>query len=161
MTLEQWAFVAQVIGAVAVIASLIFVGFQLRQTSSAIRSASAQAGTGFARDLARSISADSEFARIWFVGLTDPKALNQEEWLRFVANAVSLFGMYENARIQWTKGRADEETWRQIERHAADMCHQPGLRLARKLRGHWYPPEFHAWLDALPVRENFDVLARE
>ena len=43
MTLEQASFVAQIVSAVAVIASLIFVGFQLKHATAAIRATSSQA----------------------------------------------------------------------------------------------------------------------
>ena len=43
MTLEQLSLVAQIVSAVAVIASLIFAGVQLRQATAAIRASSSEA----------------------------------------------------------------------------------------------------------------------
>lgn len=80
MSLEQLSFLAQIISAIAVIASLIFVGFQLRQATAAIRASSSQAHSGLYTDLVRSIIDNADFARIWSVGLSDPRALNDGEW---------------------------------------------------------------------------------
>ena len=55
MTLEQLSFLAQIISAVAVIASLVFVGYQLRQATAAIRASSSQAHSSLYTDLVRSI----------------------------------------------------------------------------------------------------------
>ena len=149
MTLEQWAFVAQIISAVAVIASLIFVGFQLRQATSAIRATSSQAHSGLYTDLVRSIIDNADFARTWSIGLADPKALKDEEWVRFVAYASALFRLYESSRVQWLNGRLDEEHWNTIEHQAADFGHLPGLQHAWQLRGHWFSPEFRKWFESL------------
>jgi len=149
MTLEQWAFVAQIISAVAVIASLIFVGFQLRQATSAIRATSSQAHSGLYTDLVRSIIDNADFARTWSIGLADPAALKEEEWVQFVAYASALFRLYESSRVQWLNGRLDEEHWNTIEHQATDFGHLPGLRRAWKLREHWYSPEFREWFEGL------------
>ena len=161
MTLEQWALVAQIVSAIAVIASLIFVGFQLRRATSAIRATSSQAHWGLYTDLVRSIIDNADFARTWSVGLTDPEALPQEEWVRFVAYASALFRMYESSRVQWLNGRLDEEHWHTIERQATDFGHLPGLQKAWELRGHWFSPEFRAWFDGLTPHEQPKPYARD
>ena len=149
MTLEQWAFVAQIVSAVAVVASLIFVGFQLRQATASIRATSSQAHAGLYTDLVRSIIDNADFARTWIVGLADPKVLPEEEWVRFVAYASALFRLYESSRVQWLNGRLDEEHWHTIERQAVDFGHLPGLKAAWNLRSHWFSPEFREWFERL------------
>jgi hypothetical protein len=149
MSLEQASFVAQIISALAVIGSLIFVGFQLKNATSAIRATSSQAHSGLYTDLVRSIIDNREFARAWWVGISDPKALKEEEWVQFVAYASALFRLYESSRVQWLNGRLDDEHWHTVERQAMDFGHLPGLRLAWNLRGHWFSPEFRAWFEGL------------
>lgn len=149
MTLEQWSYAAQVVSAIAVIASLIFVGFQVRKATAAIRATSSQAHSSLYTDLVKSIIDNADFARVWSIGLMDPKALKEEEWVRFVGYASALFRLYESSRVQWLNGRLDEEHWHTIERQAVDFGHLPGLQVAWQLRGHWYSPEFRAWFDGL------------
>lgn len=72
MTLEQVSLVAQIVSAVAVIASLIFVGIQLRQATAAIRASSSQAHAALYTELVHSIIDNADFARIWTAGLEDP-----------------------------------------------------------------------------------------
>lgn len=161
MTLEQASFVAQIVSAIAVIASLIFVGFQLRRATSAIRATSSQAHSSLYTDLVQSIIDNADFARSWSIGITDPKSLSEAEWVRFVAYASALFRLYESSRVQWLNGRLDDEHWHTIERQAADFGHLPGLRLAWQLRGHWFSPEFRAWFEGLKPREMPRPYARD
>ena len=160
MTLEQWAFVAQIVSAVAVVASLVFVGVQLGQATASIRATSSQAHSSLYTDLVRSIIDSADMGRIWSVGLTDPKALDEDEWVRFVAYASALFRLYESSRVQWLNGRLDEEHWHTIERQAADFGHLPGLKQAWKLRGHWYSADFRRWFETLTPEKMPEPYAR-
>lgn len=161
MTLEQWSFVAQIVSAIAVIASLIFVGYQLRSATAAIRATSSQAHSSLYIDLVQSIIDNADFARLWSVGMTEPKKLPEDEWIRFVAYASALFRLYESSRVQWLNGRLDEEHWHTIERQAVDFGHLPGLKLAWSLWAHWYSPEFREWFDGLAPAEVPRPYARE
>ena len=153
MTLEQASLVAQIVSAVAVIASLIFVGVQLRQASAAIRGASSEAHAALYTDLVHSIIDNADFARLWSVGLNDPKALLEDEWVRIVASSSALFRQYETSRVQWQKGRLDHEHWHTVEKQAANFRHMPGLKAAWKVRGHWYSPDFRDWFDSLDASD--------
>ena len=161
MSLEQASFLAQIISAVAVIASLVFVGFQLNRATAAIRASSSQAHSSMYTDLVQSIIDNADFARAWSIGLTDPKSLSEVEWVRFVAYSSALFRLYESSRVQWLNGRLDEEHWHTIERQAADFGHLPGLQRAWNLRSHWYSAEFRAWFDGLTQTEQPSPYARD
>ena len=153
MTLEQASLVAQIVSAIAVIASLIFVGVQLKQTTAAIRGSSSEAHAGLYTQLVHSIIDNADFARIWSVGLTDPKALREDEWVRFVAYSSALFRQYETSRVQWQKGRLDDEHWHTVEKQAINFRHMPGLKAAWNVRGHWYSPDFRDWFESLDAIE--------
>jgi hypothetical protein len=147
MSLEQLSFLAQIISALVVMASLIFVGFQLKHAAAAIRVTSAQAHLDCYTDLAKSVIDSADFARIWREGLADPKSLKEPEWVRFVAYANALFRLYENSRLQWINGRLDEEHWRTVEHQVADFWQMPGLQAAWKTRGHHFSKEFREWFE--------------
>jgi hypothetical protein len=147
MSLEQLSFVAQIVSALVVVGSLVFVGFQLKHAAAAIRVSSSQAHSECYTDLAKSVIDNADFARIWRVGLADPKALGDDEWVRFVAYANALFRLYESSRVQWLNGRLDSEHWRTVEHQVADFWQLPGLQAAWKARGHGFSSEFREWFD--------------
>jgi hypothetical protein len=161
MSLEQLSFLAQIISAIAVIASLVFVGFQVNKATAAIRASSSQAHSGLYTDLVKSVIDDADFARIWTLGINDPKALKEEEWVRFVAYASALFRLYESSRVQWLNRRLDDEHWGTIERQAAHLRPLAGMQQAWKLRGHWYSPEFQRWFEGLAIDETKDFYSRD
>jgi len=147
MSLEQLAFLAQIISAAVVVASLIFVGYQLKHAAAAIRVAASQAHLENYTELAKSVIDSGEFARIWRVGLAEPKSLKEDEWVRFVAYANALFRLYEISLVQWTNGRLDEEHWRTVERQVAEFWRMPGLQGAWKARGHGFSAPFREWFE--------------
>ena len=147
MSLEQLSFLAQIISALVVMASLIFVGWQLKHAAAAIRVASSQAHSECYTDLAKCVIDSADFARIWRVGLADPKALRDDEWVRFVAYVNALFRLYESSRVQWLNGRLDDEHWRTVEQQVADFWPMPGLQAAWEARGHGFSKEFRLWFD--------------
>src|SRR6266702_6437875 len=100
MTLEQWSFVAQIVSAIAVIASLIFVGNELKHASSAIRLSSSQAHSALYIELVRSVVEDADFSRIWTTALADPDAISEADWARFVSFTGAFFRLYEASRVQ-------------------------------------------------------------
>ena len=160
MTLEQASLVAQIVSAIAVIASLVFVGFQLRSAAAAIRASSSQAHSSSYTQLVASIIDNADFARIWAVGIDDPNALREDEWVRFVAYASALFRLYESSRVQWQHGRLDDEHWHTVERQAASFSQLPGLKAAWRVRGHWFTPPFRAWFEGLGTAGEASVYDR-
>jgi len=161
MTLEQSSFIAQIISAIAVIASLIFVGFQLKQATGAIRASSSQAHSALYTSIVQNIITNGDFARIWSIGLTHPEKLRDDEWVRFVAHCSALFRLYESSRVQWHHGRLERDHWHAVERQATSMGSQPGVKAAWALRGHWYSEGFRDWYELLTQQESEQIYARQ
>lgn len=160
MTLEQASLIAQIISAIAVIASLVFVGFQLKSAAAAIRASSSQAHSSSYTQLVQSIIDNEDFARVWAKGIADPNALKEEEWVRFVAYASALFRLYESSRVQWQHGRLDDEHWHTIEQQARSFSDLPGIKAAWGVRGHWFMPAFQAWFESLGAHDAPPVYHR-
>lgn len=146
--LEQLSSLAQIITALALVASMIFVGVQLKHAAAAFRVSSSQAHSESYIALATSVIDNADFARIWRVGLSDPTTLTEDEWVRFVAYANSLFRLYESSREQWLSGQLDIEHWRSVEHQVADFWQLPGLQAAWKTRGHGFSTEFRDWFNS-------------
>ena len=84
MTLQDWSNLAQVIGALAVVISLIYVGFQIKRNTSAVRSATAQAIHNNYGDWYMNLMGDAELNRIALKGLKDYSSLNEIEKAQFI-----------------------------------------------------------------------------
>jgi len=161
MTLEESSFLAQIISAVAVIASLIFVGFQLKQATGSIRASSSQAHSALYTSIVQNIIANADFARIWSIGLIHPEELRDDEWVRFVAHCSALFRLYESSRVQWRHGRLEQDHWHAVERQATSIGNQPGVKAAWILRGHWYSQDLRDWYETLIHEKPEQIYSRE
>jgi hypothetical protein len=157
MTLEQLALLAQIISAVAVIASLVFVGYQLRQGAKAARASSSMAHSATYHAIINVIMEDGEFARIWRTTVEDPGGASEDEWVRFVAYVSALFRFYESSRVLWLHGQLDKEHWQNIEQQVINLGAQPGIRAWWKLRRHWHSSDFRDWFESLPATDAIDL----
>lgn len=128
MSLEQVSFVAQIVSALAIIASLIFVGVQLRQATSAMRNSSSEAHSAIYTGLVSTIIENADFASIWRRGLNDPCSLTEDDWVRFIANTSAQFRFSESSRVQWIEGLLDEEHWQNVEAQVKSFVPQAGIK---------------------------------
>ena len=99
MTLQDWSNLAQVIGALAVVISLFYVGFQIKRNTSAVRSATAQAVHDNYADWYMTLARDAELNQIAIKGLKDYSSLDEIEKARFIETfmAFTALGSVSNA----------------------------------------------------------------
>lgn len=157
MSLEQWSYVGSLIGAVAVVASLIFVGVQLRQQTAAVRASTSQAHAALYAEINSGIIDNADFARIWRLGLGGIEVLAPDDRVRFVAFASTVFRFFESSYVQHQRGQLDTEHWHIIEGQAMEYVQQPGIQGWWTLRRHWHSPRFRDWIEGLPKTERRDI----
>jgi hypothetical protein len=151
MSLEQASLIAQIVSALTIIASLIFVGIQVRQATSALRNSSSQAHAALYTQIISAVIDNGEFASIWRRGLIDPGALDDVEWVRFVAYTSGMFRFYEASRVQWLRGNLDDEHWQNIEQQIRTLGTQPGVQAWWQVRAHWHSTAFRSWFEGLQL----------
>ena len=71
MTLEQYAYLGEIIAAIAVIASLIYVAGELRQNTNMMRVNNADNFVDFNIALCNPVATDREFGELWTKGALD------------------------------------------------------------------------------------------
>ena len=154
MSLEQASFLAQIISAIAVFASLVFVGLQVNQATKAVRASSSQAHSAMYHAITTSLVDDGAFAMIWRKGLGDLNTLTDDEQVRFFAFCSASFRFFEASRLQWLRGQLDDEHWHTIEQHAVSLAAWPGIHDFWKIRCHWHCEAFRSWFESLPKGET-------
>jgi len=159
MSLEQLSFLSQIVSAVAVVASLVFVGIQLRHATKAVRASTSQAHSANYYAINSSIIGDGELARIWRESLANFESQSPDAKVRFIALTSSIFRFYESSRAQWLRGQLDPEHWQMIERQATSFASQPGIKSWWKLRRQWHSAEFRNWYEGLPEADSGTIYA--
>jgi hypothetical protein len=83
MSLNDLANIGQVIGAIAVVISLIYVAMQIRQNTNAVRSGTAQTVHEHFAKWYHLVAADDELSQIVATGLRDYGSLSEKDRVRF------------------------------------------------------------------------------
>src|SRR6202008_2926926 len=97
MNLNDLANIGQVIGAIAVVVSLIYVALQIRQNTAAVRSATAQSVHEHFAGWYNAFATDASLPEIGVKGLKDYGSLSETEKARFVACFMAFLSYGQNA----------------------------------------------------------------
>jgi hypothetical protein len=150
MSLSDLASLGSFVSGLAVLVSLLFVGFQLRQNAQAVRATASQAHSANYHSIVGPLSANAELARIWLNGLSHYEEQSNEDRARFILFTTGLFRFWEASRVQWRHGQLDKEHWQTVEETVRIFVSQPGIRSFWKVRGHSHSTEFQDWFESLP-----------
>jgi hypothetical protein len=74
--------VGEIVGAIAVIASLLYLSIQIRTSNRAVKQASGQELMGAMREYYSQVSKDSAIAELWIKGSTKPESMTKSEALQ-------------------------------------------------------------------------------
>jgi hypothetical protein len=118
--------IGEVLGAVAVLITLIYLAIQIRQnTRSVAASAFESAMSGF-NEVMRDISTNADLATIVRRGGLDPTSLNEDELFRFnFAVRCNSNHVYKLFRLH-QQGVLPRDEWRNVAREAAQVFSMPG-----------------------------------
>jgi hypothetical protein len=128
-TLVELAQVAEVIAAVAVVVSLVYVGKELRSNTAAVRGASLQAIMSAGSEALLGVASDSAFSRIRQIGDRDPSELSEAEAYRYRLILRQYWLAMQNVYIQSELELIDPRIW---AGYAANICgawSNPGARV--------------------------------
>jgi len=147
MSLNDLANMGQVIGAIAVVISLIYVALQIRQNTNAVRSATVQTVHEHFAKWYHLVAADDELAQIVANGLRDYASLSEQERVRFVAAFMSFLSYSQNAFLKWRQGLLASPLWLGWELVIMNLVCAPGGKAFWKDRAYMFGDEFRKYID--------------
>lgn len=109
--LEKAAYLSQIIGAAAVVVSLIYVGQQISDNTTEVRANSGRELVVFGQALDSWIVTNPELADILVAGRSDYEALSPSHRLRFNQYVMTSLNLYEQAFYYHQNGLLEEEGW--------------------------------------------------
>jgi len=129
LTLTEYAQIAEVVAAVAVVVSLVYVGIGLRDNTAAVRSASVQAITTTSQNglIAESTSAD--LSRIRRIGDENPSDLDVDERRRYGTLYRQIWLSFQNVYFQRDLGTVGADLWGTYERIICTQFTKAGVRM--------------------------------
>ncbi len=108
--LSKWASIAEIISAMAVVASLLYVGYEIQRNTRVGLASNRQAVAARAQELAL-YSAEAHIHRLLFEPSGDPIELTEVEQDRLTAYIGALLRTTEEAFLLYRDGLLDEEYW--------------------------------------------------
>lgn len=164
MILSDLANLGQLVGGIAVVASLLFVGFQIRQNTKANRASTLQMNADYWLHYLTSL-AEPGMSEVHAKGAVGNVDLDRAEFGRFFLICRATFMGCENQHHQYLSGLLDAEAYKGYEATIREQIVAfPGVRAMWELVKHTYSPEFVEFLDDLiayaPERGRGSVHAR-
>lgn len=148
MTLEQAYFIAEIIAALAVILSLLYLGLQIRNSRIQTQNDSIDLITKQRGDHIKILAIESELSIIIAKGLAAKRKLHPNERFRFDGYIYYVFVNYELAFRKWKRNEIDMSLWTPIDQGMHWWLTNPGVRKWWKnLLIGGYTQEFKEYVD--------------
>jgi len=142
------ANIGEIIAAVTVVVSLIYVALQIRQNTHVLKITAAQAYVGIYNTFTSDLIT-SEVANIWYKGVQDFASLKDSEVVQFSALAGQVMRIFESAFSQWRRGALEDQLWLANVNSIRDSLAMPGLQQWWQFRKTWYSEDFRRFVDDL------------
>jgi REP element-mobilizing transposase RayT len=149
--LERLSHAAQIVSAIAVVVSILYLAEQIRSNTRAVNY---EAARGL-KELQFQIDAwdrDSSHVAMMMKGDADPAKLTAVEWYQYArrwANRHSVWSMAYSGFADGTLQRAEWEGWDRS--YSGTVCLPGRIRFWNERR-EWYSREFQAHVDSVVVR---------
>jgi hypothetical protein len=160
MNWDAIAAVAELLAALGVIASLVYLARQVRGAGAQARQAAVTSLLSKLSSAMEGIHGNREAASIWVRGSRGLSNLaDEEERTQFSALMLLVYRPYEEAFHYRAEGQLDDWTWESVRRFADALAATNGFREWWQERRVWFSQEFQDHLDAtLPGLDPYAVV---
>lgn len=149
LKLKDIARVGEIIGAAAIIISLIYVGIQVDDSTKAVRSATANDTSAAISSWYAEVGVDPQASHVVLNGFANPDSLSRDEIAQFVYLMHGLFLQYQAAYYLSQEGTLDEELRESVTNTILGVRDQPGMRVYWGQRRDLFKPDFRDHVDYL------------
>src|SRR5437764_9081401 len=152
MNWEMLSAIGQMVAAIGVIPSLIYLAVQIRGQNKERRRAGIDVLTAQWSDLVKSAQESREFAVLFLQGVRSFTELDGPDKLRFSAFFTRYTRNCEGMFIYYRDGALEKTLWDEVERTINDYFAYPGGREWWATRKHWLTDEFRAVVEAIMAK---------
>lgn len=149
LTLTKCAQIAEIVGAIAIIFSLIFVGFQLNDNARATRSATATATIASMSSWYAGTGQSDQVSANFLNTIEDPTNRTREEWFQFVMNFHAFMLNVQSSYYLVEERTLDTEIRDSLTAVIMGVKDLPGFRLYWEQRKAIFFPEFQTYIDEI------------
>jgi len=147
VTLQDLGSIGEIVGAIATVATLIYLARQIRANTSAVQSAAAQSVHEAFATWYRMLAADAHLSQLVTNGLRDYALLSETDRARFVSTFMAFLSCSQDAFIKWREGSLSRALWSGWELVMMNLLLSPGGRAFWQERGYLFGDEFRGHVE--------------
>ena len=158
MNWEAIGATGELIGAFAVVVSLIYVGVQVRHSAGAVRSAAANDASVTMQNWYLEMGSNRQASDIWFNAMTSPDPLSTHDEFQFMMSMHAVLLGMQNSYFLSQEGTLDAEFREAITTAIVAVKDLPGMdRYWRQRRG-FFHTGFAEYVDGLLAQAAIETL---
>ena len=158
MNVQDLAAVAEIVGGLAVVVSLIYVGLQVSDSTSAIRSTAASDATTAMQSWYLEMGSNRQASDMWFNAMTSPEPLSTHDEFQFMMSMHAVLLGMQNSYLLSKEGTLDAEFREAVTTAIVAVKDLPGMdRFWRQRRG-FFHTGFAEYIDGLLAQNTIETL---
>ena len=161
MNWEALGAIAELVGAIAVLATLAYLSIQIRANTSALRAEARRSNAGQNASFAAILGSSKEAASVFRRGLIDPDALDPDEKTQFTGLFAMLTLAAYNAFTEYELGIIDDDWLESSIASMLQMLGTPGGDDYWKTWSYGFTPSFRKFMDSRRLDRQSSVNGRE
>ena len=152
--LQVVASIAEIVGAFAVVISLIYVGVQVNDSNRAVRSASVNDANVAVQAWYMQIGSDEQTSRLFYNALMSDEVTSREDEFQFMMMFHGVFLAFQNSYLMAEEGTIDSELVDGLTGAILTVKDTPGMARYWRQRRTTLHPRFVRYVDDLLQREG-------
>jgi len=158
VNLQDWAYITEIVGGIAVIVSLIYVGLQVNDSACAVRSAAASDATMAMQSCYLEMGRNRQASDIWFNAMVSPEPLSSNDEFQFLMSMhTAILGM-QNCYLLSKEGTLDAEFREAVTTAIVAVKDLPGMDRYWRQRKGFFHTGFAEYVDGLLSRDAIETL---
>ena len=164
--LKKLALIAEILGGIAILISLIFVGIQFKENAKATKSANASATVAAMANWYIELGNNKESSELFYDFMADPDLMTPQQRFQVVMNAHGLFIIFQNSYYLSKEGTLDSEMQNSLTSVILAVVDQPGFNFFWEQRKAFFFKEFRLYVEDIiengePVKSIYKDIPKE
>ncbi len=158
MNWEAIGAIGELLGAIAVVISLVYVASQVKSGTRALKTTTRDSAFHSLQEWNYSVLSEPDLAWIFQRGMAEPHVLDERQQARFVHLMYGFLKLYENIYLHVLDGSVGAEAWEHNKEVLAAFANQPGTQRYWNGRRPIFDPRFADWFDSLEAPDGVMVI---
>lgn len=153
MSLEQLGLIANIVGAISIVVSLLYLAIQIKDNARSSRSAAVTDATTAMQAFYQELGSNPASCKLFLEAVTNPNALSEQDQFQYVMLMHSCFLGFQRSFFLAREGTLDVALRDSIGTAMHAINRTPGMHLYWRQRKAYFQPEFVDWVEGLLGRE--------